>query len=427
MAGSTDVHAAIAASSRETLAADYARVRALSTALTEGLDAEDMALQSMPDASPTKWHLAHTSWFFETLVLRPFAAGYVAHDERYQRLFNSYYEALGPRHPRPQRGLLSRPTLAEVKTYRRHVDAAMQRFFDTAMPAAWQGAASTVALGLQHEQQHQELMLTDLLHAFSLNPLAPAWREAAVPGSGPAAPLRWHGVDPGLVEVGHDGRGFGFDNERPRHRVFVAPFELAERLVNNAEYRAFIDDGGYRRPELWLSDGWALAQAQGWRAPPYWREQDGGGWQQFTLHGLQPLDPAAPVVHLSAYEAAAYAAWAGARLPTEFEWEAAAGRWPAQDASMTRYQLDRMLPQPSASLLGEAWQWTASAYAPYPGFRPFEGPAAEYNGKFMVNQLVLRGGSCATPPGHARVPYRNFFPPSARWQFSGLRLARDAR
>jgi ergothioneine biosynthesis protein EgtB len=427
MTGSTDVQAAGAASSREALAADYRRVRALSAALTEGLDAEDQALQSMPDASPIKWHLAHTTWFFETLVLLPHVPGLAAHDERYRRLFNSYYESLGPRHPRPQRGLLSRPTLAEVWAYRRHVDAAMQRFFDGASADDWRAAASTVVLGLQHEQQHQELMLTDLLHAFSMNPLAPSWRALAVPPGAAAEPLRWRGVDPGLVEVGHQGDGFGFDNERPRHRVFVAPFELAERLVNNAEYRDFVDDGGYRRPELWLSDGWALAQAQGWTAPPYWREHDRGGWQQFTLHGLQPLDPAAPVAHLSAYEAAAYAAWAGARLPTEFEWESAAASWPGMDAPMTRYQIDRMLPQPSTSLLGEAWQWTSSAYAPYPGFRPFEGPAAEYNGKFMVNQLVLRGGSCATPPGHARVPYRNFFPAAARWQFSGLRLARDAR
>ncbi|WP_425500838.1 ergothioneine biosynthesis protein EgtB [Pseudaquabacterium terrae] len=410
----------------ETLGPEFARVRALSATLTEGLDAEDQALQSMPDASPTKWHLAHTSWFFETLLLRPHAAGYHAHDARYALLFNSYYEALGPRHPRPQRGMLSRPTLAEVWAYRRHVDAAVQHFIECASPAAWSAAAPILALGLQHEQQHQELMLTDLLHAFSLNPLAPAWRGGVVPASGTAEPLRWHGLDPGLVEIGHDGAGFAFDNELPRHRVFVAPFELANRLVSNADYRDFIDDGGYRRPALWLSDGWALAQAQGWHAPPYWQPDDDGGWRQFTLHGLQAIDPAAPVCHLSAYEAAAYAAWAGARLPTEFEWETAA-RHSSTDASMTRYQLDRMLPQPSPGLLGEAWQWTSSAYAPYPGFRPLAGPAAEYNGKFMVNQLVLRGGSCATPPGHARVSYRNFFPAAARWQFSGLRLARDAR
>lgn len=414
---------------RQAAAEAWRRVRELSTTLTEGLCAEDLALQSMPDASPTKWHLAHTTWFFETLVLKPHAAAYRVHDERHAPLFNSYYESLGPRHPRPQRGLLSRPTLDEVWAYRRHVDEAMQRFIDTADVRAWAAAAPTLELGLHHEQQHQELMLTDLLHAFSLNPLAPAWRAASLPRHGAAGPLRWRGFDPGLVDIGHDGnRGFGFDNESPRHRVFLAPFELAERLVTNGEFQAFVDDGGYRQPHWWLSDGWAMVQAQGWQSPPYWR----GDGRQFTLHGLQPIDPGAPVCHLSAYEAAAYAAWAGARLPTEFEWEAAA-RQMEGDAPMTRYQLDRMLPQPQAPsgaapvLAGEAWQWTSSAYAPYPGFRPLPGPAAEYNGKFMINQLVLRGSSCATPPGHGRTSYRNFFPAAARWQFSGLRLARDAR
>jgi ergothioneine biosynthesis protein EgtB len=409
---------------RDAVPESWRRVRALSAALTEGLSAEDQALQSMPDASPTKWQLAHTTWFFETLVLLPHLPGYRVHDERFARLFNSYYESLGPRHPRPQRGLLSRPTLDEVWAYRRHVDEAIERLIAHASAATWRAAAPVLALGLHHEQQHQELMLTDLLHLFSLNPLAPAWRTAAPVRASAASPVRWHGVDVGLVEVGHGGAGFAFDNEGPRHRVFLPPFELADRLVTNAEYQEFIDDGGYREPRWWLSDGWAAVQAQGWSAPPYWR----GAGRQFTLHGLQPIDPAAPVAHLSGYEAAAYAAWAGARLSTEFEWEAAA-QVLGDDAQPTRYQLDHMAPlQPAAGRLsGELWQWTSSAYAPYPGFQPLPGPAAEYNGKFMINQLVLRGGSCATPPGHGRRTYRNFFPPAARWQFSGLRLAREAR
>jgi ergothioneine biosynthesis protein EgtB len=424
--GSAELAQAIEPSppSRDVLSGQWQRVRELSRALTEGLSAEDQALQSMPDASPTKWQLAHTTWFFETLVLAPHAPGYRVHDDRFARLFNSYYESLGPRHPRPQRGLLSRPTLDEVWAYRAHVDEAMLRFIGSADGRRWTAAAATLELGLHHEQQHQELMLTDLLHLFSTNPLAPAWRDASPPLGGPAAAQRWRGFDPGLVEIGHAGRGFAYDNEGPRHRVFLRPFELADRLVTNGEYQAFIDDGGYREPRWWLSDGWATVQAQGWSAPPYWRDEG----RHFTLHGLLPIDAGAPVAHLSAYEAAAYAAWAGARLPTEFEWEAAASA-SGEDAPATRYQLDRMLPQPSlpGRLCGEAWQWTASAYAPYPGFEPLPGPAAEYNGKFMINQLVLRGGSCATPPGHLRPSYRNFFPPAARWQFSGLRLAREAR
>jgi len=394
----------------------YARVRAHSLALAAPLSAEDQALQSMPDTSPTKWHLAHTSWFFETLVLQPHAAGYRPVDARWAPLFNSYYEALGPRHPRPQRGLLSRPALAEVLAYRRQVDDAVQRFIAQADSAAWQRAVGLLTLGLHHEQQHQELLLTDILHAFSLNPLRPAYASGPPPTATPpsAGPLPWQAFDGGAVQVGHAGPGFAFDNEGPRHTVWLAPFALAQRLVSNADYAAFVADGGYRQPALWLSDGWALVQAQGWQAPPYWlpHAADGSGADghaQFTLHGVQPLAPDAPVLHLSGYEAAAYAAWAGARLPTEFEWEHAAASAPGA----------------FAQLHGAAWQWTASAYAPYPGFRPLPGPAAEYNGKFMVNQLVLRGSSAATPAGHARHTYRNFFPPAARWQFSGLRLARD--
>ena len=395
------------ADSRQTWLQAYQSVRQHSQQLTEGLSAEDQSLQSMPEASPSKWHLAHTTWFFETLVLQAHAPGYQAVDSRWARLFNSYYESLGPRHPRPQRGLLSRPSLAEVWQYRLQVDDAMQRFITSAGAATWSAAADTLRLGLHHEQQHQELLLTDILHAFSLNPLRPAYAPVAerLPDT-TSSPLRWLSMSGGPAQVGHEGSGsgsgFGFDNE----------------LVNCAEYADFIADGGYRRASLWLSDGWAEVQARGWQAPAYWLAKAGDGshsegYDQFTLHGVQALNPAAPVCHLSAYEAAAYAAWADARLPTEFEWEHAAAKQSGADSA------------PLRQLQGEAWQWTASAYAPYPGFRPLAGPAAEYNGKFMVNQLVLRGSSLATPPGHARLSYRNFFPPAARWQFSGLRLARD--
>lgn len=394
--------------SRPALQQRFGQVRAHTGQLCEGLSAEDQALQSMPEASPVKWHLAHTSWFFEALVLRPHLPGYQAFDERFFYLFNSYYEALGPRHPRPQRGVLSRPSLEEVWRYRRHVEAGVRRFIAEAPDAAWAAAAPLLRLGLHHEQQHQELMLTDLLHAFSLNPLRPAWRTGDPPRVAHLENLQWLGHAGGVVEIGHAGPGFAFDNEGPRHPALLAPHELAARPVNNAEYQAFIDDGGYRRPELWLSDGWATVQAQGWSAPLYWLPPEPGGApaQAFSLHGVLALDPLAPVCHLSAYEAAAYAAWAGGRLPTEFELERAAQAQGQTEA-------------------GAVWCWTASAYAPYAGFRPLAGPAAEYNGKFMVNQLVLRGGSVATPPGHWRPSYRNFFPPAARWQFSGLRLAKD--
>ena len=456
----------------------YAAVRQHSQRLTAGLSAEDQALQSMADTSPSKWHLAHTTWFFETLVLQAHAPGYQPVDARWAPLFNSYYESLGPRHPRPQRGLISRPSLADVGQYRQQVDAAMQRFIGSASPDVWAAASGALQLGLHHEQQHQELLLTDILHAFSLNPLRPAYAAAppllppaahpsAHPSAGPAdadAGLpHWLAFDGGPVPVGHAGSasaGFAFDNEQPRHTAWLAPFALARRLVRCGEYADFIADGGYRQPALWLSDGWAQVQAQGWRAPAGWLPlaADGshhGGFEQFTLHGVLPLDPAAPVCPLSGYEAAAFAAWAGARLPTEFEWEHGAQTWPAtaphggghdgdgggHDGFDGGFDVDgstlapRLLPMadagtldaaaPLRQMLGQVWQWTSSAYAPYPGFRALAGPAAEYNGKFMVNQLVLRGSSFATPPGHARSTYRNFFPPAARWQFSGLRLARD--
>jgi len=403
----------------------FRTVRAASLALAAPLSAEDQCIQSMPDASPTKWHLAHTTWFFETVLLQPHAASYRPFDARFHYLFNSYYEALGPRHPRPQRGLLTRPSLDEVHAYRRHVDEAVLALLATPQALDWAAIEPIVALGLNHEQQHQELLLTDILHALSCNPLLPAYK----PASGPAlrlaavpAEVRWLAQPGGMVEVGHAGDGFCFDNETPRHAALLRPYAIADRLVNCGDYAQFIADGGYRRPELWLSDGWATVQAQGWRHPAYWLEADdpriatlgaGGGhaapsgWQVFGLHGVRPIEADAPVAQLSFYEAAAYAEWAGARLPTEFEWEA------AFDAPGI------------TQMSGHVWQWTRSSYDPYPGFRPLPGIAAEYNGKFMVGQLVLRGGSLATPAGHTRPSYRNFFPPAARWQFSGLRLAKD--
>ena len=387
-----------------TLAARYRSVRRHSLDRAAPLSAEDQCVQAMPDASPTKWHLAHTTWFFEALVLGPHANGYRPHDERFALLFNSYYESLGPRHPRPQRGMLTRPSLAEVLDYRAAVDAAMLDFMGAAGADRTAAAAPWIELGLQHEQQHQELLLTDALALLALNPLAPALLAGAPPAIDPAE-AGWVAHPGGEVKIGHDGDGFAFDNETPRHRVSLQPFEIGRRLVTQAEFQAFVDDGGYRRPSLWLSDGWATVQAQGWTGPAYWRD-DG---RAFGLYGEVPRDPSAPVLHLSFYEAAAYAEWAGARLPTEFEWEAAAA-----------------LSKPPAQCFGVAWQWTRSSYDPYPRFRPWVGAAGEYNGKFMVGQIVLRGSSLATPPGHARLSYRNFFPPAARWQFSGLRLARDA-
>ncbi|MGM9491630.1 ergothioneine biosynthesis protein EgtB [Ideonella sp. YS5] len=411
--------------SRAALADRLQGVRAHTLALAQPLSAEDQQAQSMPDASPTKWHLAHSSWFFEAVVLQRFAPSYRAFDERFAKLFNSYYESLGSRHPRPQRGLLTRPSLVQVLAYRRHIDEALQALVRGADEDTWRQAAPLVELGLHHEQQHQELILTDILHLLSLSPLSPAYAPPPAPPVSRIEPTEtgWWDCRGGDVEIGHEaGCGFAFDNEGPRHPVKLAPFALSRQLVTNRDYQAFIEDGGYRRPEFWLSDGWALVQAQGWQAPPYWRD----GAREFGLHGEQPRRPDAPVAHLSFYEAAAYAAWAGARLPTEFEWEAAVRAWGATPSSSP----GPLVPGPRGSAadpqcFGAVWQWTRSSYDPYPGFKPWAGTVAEYNGKFMVGQLVLRGSSCATPPGHARLTYRNFFPPGARWQFSGLRLARD--
>ncbi len=360
-------------------------------------------VQSMPDASPVKWHLGHTTWFFETFVLEAVQKDYAPFHPSFRVLFNSYYVGVGERHPRPARGLLSRPGLEEVLAYRREVDARVLRLLE--IPAE-PSLAALVELGLQHEQQHQELILTDLLHHFSCNPLLPVYRHEDEARRA-AEPLALRPFEGGRVEIGHEGAGFAFDNELPRHSTWLHPYALAQRPVNQGEFLQFIDDGGYQRPGLWLADGWDLREREGWLHPLYWRPRSREGeWSVFGLGGLLPLDTAAPVCHLSYYEAEAYARWAGARLPTEFEWEHAAGRG-------------------GLAGTGQVWEWTQSAYLAYPGFSPAPGAAGEYNGKFMINQMVLRGGSKATPPGHARASYRNFFPPAARWQFSGMRLARS--
>ena len=400
------------------LAARYASIRTLTEQLVRPLTPEDQNLQSMPDASPAKWHLAHTTWFFERLVLSRLD-DYEVFDPRYDALFNSYYLGLGQPFTRAQRGLLSRPDATDILIYRRYVDMAMAE----ALTDADAALHDVVELGLNHEQQHQELLLTDIKHAFSLNPLLPAYRKSPLTAVQSAAPAGWIGHDGGQIEIGHDGACFAFDSEQPRHAVTLRPFRLATRPVICGEYLEFMAEGGYERPEFWLSDGWALAQSENWRAPLYWLE----GGEIFTLHGVRPLDPAEPVAHVSFYEAAAFAAWAGKRLPSEFEWEAVARTMP-----QTGNFLDSDLLHPGAAkpgahqMFGDVWEWTRSSYDPYPGYRPFEGPLSEYNGKFMIGQMVLRGGSCVTPAGHVRPSYRNFFPPAARWQFSGIRLAEDA-
>jgi ergothioneine biosynthesis protein EgtB len=408
-----------AASAAETLPAAYATVRAASLALVAGLSAEDMLAQSMPDASPVKWHLAHTSWFFETFVLAELP-GHRAFDPAYALLFNSYYNSVGAQHARPQRGLLTRPALAEVLRYREHVDRSMQAALTAGLPDA---LATRAELGLHHEQQHQELILTDLQHLLAHNPLQPAFRPVPEDSSTHAAPTPlWHAHPGGIVEIGHAGRGFAFDNEGPRHRVLLEPFEVSARPVDNAQVLEFIADGGYRRPELWLSDGWDAVRRHAWTAPLYWSEDHRS---RFTLHGPRPLLPHAPACHLSFYEADALARWAGARLPTEAEWETVARTLPSAGHLLeTEPRHLEPLPSQHPHFFGDVWVWTASPYVAYPGFRPSADALGEYNGKFMCNQMVLRGGSCATPRSHIRASYRNFFPPGARWQFSGLRLAR---
>jgi ergothioneine biosynthesis protein EgtB len=412
------------------LSARFRSVRELTEKLAAPLSPEDQTVQSMPDVSPTKWHLAHVSWFFETFLLREELARYRAFHPVYEFLFNSYYEGVGDRYPRPRRGVVSRPGVTEVFAYRCHVDEAMERLLDQPLESA---VSDLVELGLNHEQQHQELVLMDIKHVLSCNPIQPAYSalHAVEPlDSPPAGRIEHQG---GMVEVGHDGDGFAFDNESPRHEVFLTPFSLDARPVTCGDWMEFVEDDGYSRPELWLSDGWATVNAEQWQAPLYWSWID-DRWWCFTLGGPRHVNPAEPVCHVSYYEADAFARWAGARLPTEAEWEvlsateaAEGNRRPGEEGNFLDLRVLHPKPVGSRSaFLGDVWQWTSSSYSPYPGFRPAPGAVGEYNGKFMVNQYVLRGGCCVTPVGHVRDTYRNFFPPSARWAFSGLRLARDS-
>ncbi len=386
------------------------------------LSAEDQVVQANEDASPAKWHLAHTTWFFEELILKQFLPNYQIFDDRFSYCFNSYYESLGPRHPRIKRGLLTRPSSDEVRSYRAHVDENLEKLTANDLPPE---ALSLIEIGINHEQQHQELMLTDILALFAFNPLRPVYRETSQGAPIAGADGHWRHVKGGIYNIGHNGEDFAYDNEGPTHQVLLRDFRVFSREVTNGEWIAFMDAGGYTTPSLWLSDGWAMAQREQWEAPGYW-ERNGGTWHQMTLHGLRPVDDARPVTHVSFYEADAYARWAGHRLPTEFEWEIASNG----ETGPAPLDLSHMLSRPASadgvtSLLGSVWQWTQSAYLPYPGYRPLAGPLGEYNGKFMSNQIVLRGGSCATPNGHIRPTYRNFFYPHQRWQFMGVRLASD--
>ena len=410
-------------------AARFMAVRDATRALAAPLSAEDCAIQSMPDASPTKWHLAHTTWFFETFILARHDPGRTPFHPAFRVLFNSYYNAVGEKHPRPQRGLLSRPSLDEVLAYRGAVESEIAHLVETG--ALEPELRALVDLGIQHEQQHQELILTDLKHMLSCNPLKPAYQK-----NWPLTPIqpgesRWVRVAGGERRIGHGGDGFSFDNETPRHSVWIHDFDIASHPVTNGNFADFIEDGGYRRPELWLSAGWDAVATRGWEAPLYW-ERSGERWHTFTLRGMAPVERNTPVCHVSFYEADAFARWAGARLPTEAEWEVAVGDTPVkgnflESAALHPLALREAPPEGElAQVFGDVWEWTRSDYAPYPGFRPAAGAVGEYNGKFMVNQYVLRGGSCATPQAHIRASYRNFFPADARWQFSGVRLARDA-
>ena len=416
-------HAALFQRLRET--------RERSIELAKPLSAEDMVVQAMDDASPTKWHLAHVTWFFETFVLKKFLPGYEIFDEAFNFCFNSYYESQGARQPRGLRGLFTRPAIERVFAYRAHVDAGLADLSDHPVGAT-PDVERLIEIGINHEQQHQELLLTDILALFAANPMRPAYLagKPSLVSEDAVRPPVWIDFPGGLVEVGHDGNGYAWDNEFPRHQTFLRPYKLACRLVTNDEWLAFMQDGGYREPRHWLADGWSTVQREGWDSPLYW-EGHASSWQQMTLEGLRPIERSAPVCNVSYYEADAFARWSGHRLPTEFEWEVAAQGLPVaghpHSASLKPrpFKAGGNEGQP-AQMYGEVWQWTQSAYAPYPGYRPPEGAIGEYNGKFMVSQQVLRGASCATADGHARTTYRNFFYPQQRWQFVGLRLAADA-
>ena len=415
----------------QTLTDRFFATRALTESLAAPLSAEDQTVQSMPDVSPTKWHRAHTTWFFETFLLEPQQQGYRLFHPEFGFLFNSYYEGVGARYPRPDRGIISRPGIEEIGQYRAHVDQAMTSLLEVLPDEA---TGRLVELGIHHEQQHQELLLMDIKHVLSLNPLLPAYDNVCLAPAGLPSPADWVRYPEGNYDIGHRGDGFSFDNESPRHRVYLGAFSLADRPVTCGEWIEFIDDGGYRRPELWLSDGWSTTVAEGWESPLYWSPVD-GGYQEFTLGGAITVNPSQPVCHISYYEADAFARWAGYRLPTETEWEVATAGLPVEGHFLDQTRLHPSPVSPSSLAPGEpttgngpfgnVWQWTSSAYSPYPGFEAAPGAVGEYNGKFMVNQYVLRGGSCVTPAGHVRTSYRNFFPPSARWAFSGLRLARN--
>jgi ergothioneine biosynthesis protein EgtB len=421
--------AAIPTANHSDRAGRYRTVRHFTELLCAPLTTEDFVVQTMDDVSPTKWHLAHTSWFFETFVLIPHQEAYHPFDPQFAYLFNSYYVQAGERHCRDRRGYLSRPTVEEVYRYRAHVDEHMIRLIEEAGPKKLASVRPLLEIGLHHEQQHQELILTDIKHVLSVNPLRPVYQTAPDAPSGDVPEMGWRAYEEGIYEVGHDGDGFAYDNESPRHRAYLHPFRLADRLVTSAEYLAFMEDGGYRRPELWLSEGWAAVNENEWTAPFYWERRD-GRWHVFTLGGSRELDGREPVCHVSYFEADAYARWAGARLPEEREWEVAAREVPVEGNFVGT---GRFHPSPLVGrtgegphqLYGDVWEWTRSAYSPYPGYSPAPGALGEYNGKWMCNQFVLRGGSCASSSTHVRPTYRNFFPPAATWQFTGIRLAKD--
>ncbi len=412
-----------------TLVADYRKVRRVTEGICSPLAIEDYVIQAMPDASPAKWHLAHVTWFFETFILKPHLTSYQPIDPAYQHLYNSYYNGAGLQFYRPHRGHLSRPTVEEVYRFRSHVDESMLALIETTDPRLMAALGSFIVMGLNHEQQHQELLLTDIKYNLSVNPLRPAYHATELPRASAVHPLRWIEFQGGVNWIGHDGNGFAFDNEWPRHQTYIRPYRLGSRLVTNGEYLEFMEAEGYHTPELWLSEGWKTAQERQWNAPLYWEQVD-GHWQAQTLSGMQPVDEYGPVAHISYYEADAYARWRGKRLPTEQEWEHAAESEPVEGNFMESGIYHPIPAEGDGSrleqLFGDVWEWTQSPYAPYPGYHPLEGTLGEYNGKFMVNQMVLRGGSCATSQSHIRVTYRNFFPPDARWQFMGIRLADDA-